>query len=94
MANGLAAIEAHYFVNDLFMAPNALLDNISCVRHLPGIIIQGRYDMVCPISTADALHRAWPEADYIVVPDSGHSAMDPGICAARSEEHTSELQSQ
>ncbi len=81
-ANGLAAIEAHYFVNDLFMAPNALLDNINSIRHLPGIIIQGRYDMVCPISTADDLHRTWPEADYIVVPDSGHSAMDPGIRAA------------
>ena len=64
------------------MAPNALLDNINSIRHLPGIIIQGRYDMVCPISTADDLHRTWPEADYIVVPDSGHSAMDPSIRAA------------
>ena len=49
----------------------------------------GRYDMVCPIATADDLHRAWPEADYVVVPDAGHSAMDPGVRAAlvRASEH-------
>ena len=46
------------------------------------MIIQGRFDMVCPIVTADALHRAWPEAEYVVVPDAGHSAMEPGIRAA------------
>ena len=82
MALGLARIETHYFINDLFMTPNALLDNIDRLRTIPGTIIQGRYDMVCPIVTADALHGAWPEADYLVVPDSGHSAMDPGIRAA------------
>ncbi len=82
MASGLAAIEAHYFINDLFLAPDALLDNIDRIRHLPCVIVQGRYDMVCPIATADDLHRAWPEADYVVVPDSGHSAMDPGIRVA------------
>ena len=82
MASGLAAIEAHYFINHLFLAFDALLDNIDRIRHLPCVIVQGRYDMVCPIATADDLHRAWPEADYVVVPDSGHSAMDPGIRAA------------
>ncbi len=82
MASGLAAIEAHYFINGLFLAPDALLDNIDRIRHLRCVIVQGRYDMVCPIATADDLHRAWPEADYIVVPDSGHSAMDPGIRVA------------
>ncbi len=89
MAIGLASIEAHYFVNRLFLAPDALIDNIGRIRHLPGVIVQGRYDMVCPIATADDLHRAWPEADYVVVPDSGHSAMDPGIRAAlvRATEH-------
>ncbi len=89
MASGLAAIEAHYFVNRLFLAPGALLDGIGRIRHLPGVIVQGRYDMVCPIATADELHRAWPEADYVVVPDCGHSAMDPGIRAAlvRATEH-------
>ena len=82
LAYALARIEAHYFVNDLFMEENALLDNIDRIRHLPGVIVQGRYDMVCPIYTADALHRAWPEADYVVIPDAGHSAMEPGIRTA------------
>ena len=82
LAYALARIEAHYFVNDLFMEENALLENIDRVRHLPGVIVQGRYDMVCPIYTADALHRAWPEADYVVIPDAGHSAMEPGIRTA------------
>ena len=82
MAVGLARIEAHYFVNRVFVEPGALLAGVGRIRHLPGAIVQGRYDMVCPIVTADALHRAWPEAEYAIVPDSGHSAMDPGICAA------------
>ena len=82
MAVGLARIEAHYFVNDVFLEPGALLAGVDRIRHLPGIVVQGRYDMVCPIVTADALRRAWPEADYVVVPDAGHSAMDPGIRAA------------
>ena len=82
LAYALSRIETHYFVNDLFMAENALINHIDRIRHLPGIIVQGRYDMVCPIGTADALHRAWPEADYVVIPDAGHSAMEPGIRAA------------
>jgi proline iminopeptidase len=82
LAYALARIETHYFVNDLFMAENALLIDIDRIRHLPGIIVQGRYDMVCPIGTANALHQAWPEADYVVIPDAGHSAMEPGIRAA------------
>ena len=75
--------------DDLFLAPNELIENIDRIRHLPGAIVQGRYDMVCPIATADDLHRAWPEADYVVVPDAGHSAMDPGVRAAlvRASEH-------
>jgi proline iminopeptidase len=81
VALGLARIEAHYFMHNIFMAENALLDNIGRVRAIPGVIVQGRYDAVCPIVTADDLHRAWPEAEYIVVPDAGHSAWEPGICA-------------
>ena len=64
------------------MEEDALLKGIDKIRDLPGIIIQGRYDMVCPITTANALHEAWPEAEYVVVPDAGHSAMEPGIRAA------------
>ena len=80
VALGLARIEAHYFTHDIFMAENALLANVARLRRTPAVIVQGRYDAVCPIVTADDLHRAWPEAEYIVVPDAGHSAWEPGIC--------------
>jgi proline iminopeptidase len=80
VALGLARIEAHYFTHDIFLPENALLDNLTRIRHLPGLIVQGRYDAVCPIVTADEVHQAWPEAEYIVVPDAGHSAWEPGIC--------------
>lgn len=79
MALGLARIEAHYFINRIFLPENALLDGVGRIRRIPTIIVQGRYDMVCPIVSADDLHRAWPEADYRVVADAGHSAMEPGI---------------
>lgn len=79
VALAIARIEAHYFVNRIFLADDALLSNLARVRHLPCVIVQGRYDAVCPIRSADDLHRAWPEAEYIVVPDAGHSAREPGI---------------
>jgi proline iminopeptidase len=78
-ALGLSRIEAHYFKHEAFLAPGALLEGVATIRYIPATIVQGRYDMVCPIATADALHRIWPEADYLVVPDAGHSAMEPGI---------------
>jgi len=78
-ALSLSRIEAHYFVNNIFLPDNSLLDNLDCIRHIPAIIVQGRYDAVCPIVSADELARAWPEARYVVVPDSGHSAFEPGI---------------
>ena len=81
VALGLARIEAHYFKHGIFMPENALLERVDRIRHVPAVIVQGRYDAVCPIVTADDLHRAWPEAEYIVVPDAGHSAWEPGICA-------------
>jgi proline iminopeptidase len=81
-ALGLARIEAHYFVNDCFLDEGALLANVSRLKDVPGVIVQGRYDMVCPIASAAALAEAWPTASYIVVPDAGHSAMEPGIRAA------------
>lgn len=82
MALGLARIEAHYFVNRIFLPENALMKNIGRIRHLPAAIVQGRYDMVCPIGTADELAHAWKAADYTIVQDAGHSAMEPGIKAA------------
>jgi proline iminopeptidase len=81
MALGLARIEAHYFLHNVIPPENDLLNRIDRVRRLPAFIVQGRYDMVCPIVSADELARAWPEAEYVVVPDAGHSAMEPGIRA-------------
>jgi proline iminopeptidase len=81
VAFGLARIEAHYFGNKCFLAEDQLLSGIDRIRKLPCTIVQGRYDMVCPIKSANDLHLAWPEADYIVVPDAGHSAWEPGISA-------------
>ena len=82
MAFGLARIETHYFVEDDFLREGRLLRDLARIRHLPATIVQGRYDMICPIVTADELARAWPEAEYVIVPDAGHSALDPGIRAA------------
>ncbi|HVY99612.1 MAG TPA: prolyl aminopeptidase [Dongiaceae bacterium] len=82
LALGLARMEAHYFINDIFLPENHLLANIQKLRKIPTVVVQGRYDLVCPIRTADELHHAWPEAAYHVIPDAGHSAMEPGIRAA------------
>jgi proline iminopeptidase len=79
LALGLARIEAHFFSRHLFSGDEDLIARIGQIRRLPGIIVQGRYDMVCPIRSADELARAWPEAKYVIVPDAGHSAMEPGI---------------
>lgn len=79
LALGLARIEAHFFSRHLFTGEGDLIARIGQIRRLPGIIVQGRYDMVCPIRSADELARAWPEAKYVIVPDAGHSAMEPGI---------------
>ena len=79
-ALSLARIEAHYFVNEIFLPKNSLLEQLSRIRHLPATIVQGRYDAVCPIVNADELARAWTEAIYVIVDDAGHSAFEPGIC--------------
>ena len=78
-ALAIARIEAHYFVNRGFLADDELIGNLHRIRHLPCTIVQGRYDVVCPPVTADALARAWPEAEYVIVPDAGHSVREPGI---------------
>jgi proline iminopeptidase len=75
-----ARIEAHYFVNKgFFERDTQLLDDIAKIRAIPTVIVQGRYDVVCPMESAWALHRKFPEADLRVVQDAGHSAMEPGI---------------
>ncbi len=75
----LARIEAHYFINGMFFDDGIPLSKIGALRSIPCAVVQGRYDIVCPITTADALVRAWPEIDYKIVPDAGHSALEPGI---------------
>ncbi len=81
-ALAIATIEAHYFRNNRFTPDDYILRNIARIRHIPAVIVQGRYDMVCPIETAYALHRAWPEAAFITVPDAGHSSSEPGVTHA------------
>jgi proline iminopeptidase len=82
VALGLARMEAHYFKHDVFLPENALLANAHRLQGIPGVIVQGRYDAVCPPISAHELARAWPEAEYEIIPDAGHSAWEPGICAA------------
>jgi proline iminopeptidase len=79
-AIAFARIECHYFIHGGFFDPaDQILRNVDRIRALPGVIVQGRYDVVCPATTAWELHRAWPEADFVLVPDAGHSATEPGI---------------
>lgn len=78
----MARIEAHYMVNRGFIEEGQLLRDIHRLHGIPATIVQGRYDIVCPITAADQLARSWPGAGYHVVPDAGHSAMEPGIRAA------------
>jgi proline iminopeptidase len=86
-ADAFARIEAHYFVNrGFFRTDDQLLRNARRLRRIPAVIVQGRYDVVCPATSAWALHRAWPEAKLIVVPDAGHSMTEPGIRSALIEE--------
>lgn len=82
-AEAFARIECHYFVNKGFLTTETqLLDNVDRIRHLPGVIVQGRYDVVCPMITAWELHQVWQEAELIVIPDAGHSISEPGILDA------------
>ncbi|KIK35180.1 hypothetical protein CY34DRAFT_812370 [Suillus luteus UH-Slu-Lm8-n1] len=80
-ANSFARIENHYFVNEGFMRDGQLLEKqeLDKIRHIPTIVVQGRYDVVCPATTAWALKRAWPEITLHIIPDAGHSSREPGI---------------
>jgi proline iminopeptidase len=82
-ALAFARIECHYFVNRGFLErDDQLLANVDRIRNIPCVIVQGRYDVVCPAESAWALHRAWPESQLHIVPDAGHSAMEAGIVSA------------
>ncbi|MFL2770583.1 MAG: prolyl aminopeptidase [Rhodospirillaceae bacterium] len=81
-ALAMARIEAHYMIRKGFLTPDQLLRGAAKLYNHPAIIVQGRYDMVCPIETADKVAHAWSGLEYVVVPDAGHSSMEPGIRSA------------
>lgn len=80
MSQAFARIETHYFVHGAFMRNDQqLLEDVDKIKDVPCTIVQGRYDVVCPMKSCWDLHRAWPEADVKVVSDAGHSMSEPGI---------------
>ncbi|MBI1423686.1 MAG: prolyl aminopeptidase [Gammaproteobacteria bacterium] len=81
-ALSLARIECHYFMHQSFLRENQLLDDAQLIQDIPGIIVQGRYDVVCPLESAWELHRAWPGSILQIIPDAGHSATETGITNA------------
>jgi proline iminopeptidase len=82
VALALARIECHYFINQCFMRENQLLLEASRLAEIPGVIVHGRYDVICPLSQAWDLHRAWPQARLQIIEQAGHAATEPGICRA------------
>jgi proline iminopeptidase len=72
-------MEAHYFQNDCFMQPNQLMTDADRLARIPGIIVQGRYDLLCPPATSHALHAAWPQSEVRMVEGAGHTLYDPGV---------------
>ncbi len=82
VALAFAGIENHYFVNDCFFEPNQLLRDAHRLVDIPGYIVHGRYDVVCPVEQAFDLHRVWPQAELIIVPDAAHAISEPGITHA------------
>ena len=88
VAEAFARIECHYFTNrGFFDTDEWLLENVDKIRHIPAVIVQGRYDVVCPMVSAWELHRVFPEADFEIVPDAGHSITEEGI-ASKLVEYT------
>ena len=82
VALSMARIECHYFSHDSFLTPNQLLENASRLASIPGVIVHGRYDVICPMDGALALHSAWSGSKLMIVPDAGHAATEPGITDA------------
>jgi proline iminopeptidase len=81
-ALSLARIECHYFVQDSFLAPNQILRDAHRLHTIPGVIVHGRYDIVCPLESAWDLHKAWPQAEFKIIPNAGHAASEKGITDA------------
>ena len=79
-AEAFARIESHYFMNNAwFNSDNHLIENVDKIRHIPAVIIHGRYDVICPVENAWELHQAWPESELHIIPDAGHSIFEEGI---------------
>lgn len=81
-ALAMARIECHYFINNSFLEENQILNNVDKIAHIPCIIVHGRYDVVCPVDQALALHAAWPQAELQIIANAGHAASEPGIIDA------------
>ncbi len=81
-ALSLSKIEVHYFLNHGFIEENQILDNMEKISHIPGSIVHGRYDMICPIEQAVELHHRWPGSELSIIRDAGHASMEPGIVDA------------
>lgn len=82
LALSLARIEAHYFINHAFIEENQILDNMSRIADIPGVIVHGRYDMVCPLDNAFELYNRWPQSELKIIRDAGHASREPGIVDA------------
>ncbi|HEX5056486.1 MAG TPA: prolyl aminopeptidase [Gammaproteobacteria bacterium] len=82
VALSLARIECHYFINHCFMRPNQLIENAARLKGIPGTIVHGRYDVICPLEQAWELHNAWPDSRLLIIDQAGHAATEPGIAAA------------
>lgn len=82
MALSLARIEAHYFINQCFMEEDHIIKHAAALAGIPGIIIHGRYDMICPLDNAWALHKVWPDSELHIIRDAGHSSHEPSIVDA------------
>ena len=82
MALAMARIEAHFFINKSFLEHDQIIKNAHRLKDIPGTIVHGRYDMVCPVNQAFALSNAWPSAKLEIIADAGHSSGEPGITDA------------
>lgn len=81
-ALSLARIESHYFMHNSFLEDNQILNNADKLKNIPGVIVQGRYDLICPMESAWELHQVWPGASLKIIADAGHSATEPGTVDA------------
>ncbi len=81
-ALSLALIEAHYFMHNCFLEPDEIIRNIHKIKNIPGIIVHGRYDIICTLDNAWELHKAWPDSEFNIIRDAGHSACEPSIIDA------------